>query len=393
MKKTHKTLFFIFYFLFSFQLFSFSLSRNSQISVITISPSQKELYSAFGHSGIRIKDDSLGVDYFYNYGVFDFDQPNFYMNFLKGKLLYMISKYNYSSVEGYYIKNNQSMKEQILNLKLNQKEKIFQFLESNILDHNKYYYYNYIYNNCATKIRDLFEQVLPGYVKYEYELIPTDLSFRDLMDIYLIHQKWGDLGIDICLGTEIDKLSNGYSSMYLPDYLYINLKRARITNNKSFVIEENEIFKSKEELISSFWSSPISIFFLILIISIIISFRERKYNLWYKMFDFFLFLTTGSIGILLVYLWLSTDHLSSYNYNIIWALPFNFIISLLFINNKILKKIKYYFLIYSILLISLIFLWYFLPQTLNSSLIILVMLLISRSLLIFFQLNNLSIKN
>ena len=73
------------------------------------------MYSAFGHSGIRIKDDSLGVDYFYNYGVFDFDQPNFYMNFLKGKLLYMISKYNYSSVEGYYIKNNQSMKEQILN--------------------------------------------------------------------------------------------------------------------------------------------------------------------------------------------------------------------------------------------------------------------------------------
>ena len=100
----YRIILFIFFFSFSFSLFSFQLSQNSQISVITIGPSQKELYSAFGHSGIRVKDDSLGIDYFYNYGVFDFDQPNFYINFLKGKLLYMVVRYNYKTIEDHPIK-------------------------------------------------------------------------------------------------------------------------------------------------------------------------------------------------------------------------------------------------------------------------------------------------
>ena len=232
---------FIFFFSFSFSLFSFQLSENSQISVITIGPSQKELYSAFGHSGIRVKDDSLGIDYFYNYGVFDFDQPNFYINFLKGKLLYMVNRYNYKPVEDHYILNDRFIKEQILNLNSSQKLKTFNFLENNILSQNKYYYYNYIYNNCATKIRDLFDEIFPKYV--EYDSINNDnLSYRELMDLYLYDQKWGDLGIDICLGSEIDKIADNYNSMYLPDYLFSNLDNAKTSKNQNFILNENKIF-------------------------------------------------------------------------------------------------------------------------------------------------------
>ena len=120
----YRIIIFIFFISFSFSLYSFQLSQNSRISAITIGPSQKDLYSAFGHSGIRVKDDSLGIDYFYNYGVFDFEQPNFYINFLKGKLLYMVNRYNYKAVEDYYILNDRFVKEQILNLNLNQKLEI-----------------------------------------------------------------------------------------------------------------------------------------------------------------------------------------------------------------------------------------------------------------------------
>ena len=105
--------------------------------------------------------------------------------------------------------------QQILNLNSSQKLKTFNFLENNILSQNKYYYYNYIYNNCATKIRDLFDEIFPKYV--EYDSINNDnLSYRELMDLYLYDQKWGDLGIDICLGSEIDKIADNYNSMYLP---------------------------------------------------------------------------------------------------------------------------------------------------------------------------------
>ena len=382
-----KKLFFLFYLSISFKLFPFQLSQNSHVSVITIGSSQKELYSAFGHSGIRIKDDSLGVDYFYNYGVFDFNQPNFYLNFLKGKLLYMVVKYNFISVKDHYILNHRDIKEQILNLDLYQKKKIFKFLEKNILDENKYYYYNYLYNNCATKIRDVFDEIIPEYVQYDYDYLSDNLSFRELMDIYLNHQQWGDLGIDICLGSQIDIEADGYNAMYLPDYLFMNFNHANTNRQEKLVLKENQIFSSQVKSNFYLWISPSQAFLFLLILSILIFIRERKYNLWYWQFDFFLLVLSGGIGILLIYLWFFTDHLSAYNYNLIWAFPLNIIVALFFINNRMLKKIKLYFLFYSFLLICLIFLWYFLPQQLNDALIIFVILLLSRSSLIFFQLN------
>ena len=76
---------------------SFSIKANDEIqfSIITIGPYESELYSAFGHSGIRYVDKKNNIDHFYNYGIFDFNQPNFYVNFLNGKLLYMVAKYDY----------------------------------------------------------------------------------------------------------------------------------------------------------------------------------------------------------------------------------------------------------------------------------------------------------
>ena len=383
---------FIFFFSFSFSLFSFQLSENSQISVITIGPSQKELYSAFGHSGIRVKDDSLGIDYFYNYGVFDFDQPNFYINFLKGKLLYMVNRYNYKPVEDHYILNDRFIKEQILNLNSSQKLKTFNFLENNILSQNKYYYYNYIYNNCATKIRDLFDEIFPKYV--EYDSINNDnLSYRELMDLYLYNQKWGNLGIDICLGTEIDKIADNYNSMYLPDFLFSNLDNAKTSKNENFILKENKIFSPSKTKNSSVFFSPSLVLLILLLITVFLIFRERKYDLWYKKFDFTLFFISGAIGLLLVYLWFFTDHLSSYNFNLIWAFPLNIVAAFFLFNEKILDKIKIYFFTISLLLFSLILLWVFLPQKLNASLVFLVLAILLRSISIYFKLDNRSISN
>jgi len=388
----NRIILFIFFFSFSFSLFSFQLSQNSRISVITIGPSQKDLYSAFGHSGIRVKDDSLGIDYFYNYGVFDFDQPNFYINFLKGKLHYMVVRYNYKPIEGYYILNDRFVKEQVLNLNSPQKLKIFQFLETNILSQNKYYYYNYIYNNCATKIRDLFDEILPEYVQYD-SINNDNLSFRELMDIYLYDQRWGDLGIDICLGSEIDKMADNYNSMYLPDYLFSNLDNAKTSKNKNFILEENKIFIPSKTKNNDIFLTPSVVLFFLLLITLFLTFRERKYDLWYKKFDFLLFLVSGAIGLLLVYLWFFTDHLSTYNYNLVWAFPLNILAAFFLFNQKILEKIKIYFLIISLLLLSLLLLWFFLPQKLNISLLFLVLTILFRSIFIFLKLNNRSTSN
>ena len=70
---------------------NYELSPSAEISIITCDPGQEALYAAFGHSAIRINDPVLGIDLAYNYGVFDFNQPNFYLNFTRGHLIYKLS--------------------------------------------------------------------------------------------------------------------------------------------------------------------------------------------------------------------------------------------------------------------------------------------------------------
>src|SRR5680860_823161 len=88
----NKIFHFIFIFLFSyFQLVAQQkLTSDASVSVVTCGQGN-ELYSAFGHSAFRVYDPILKLDKVYNYGTFDFNKPNFYLNFAKGKLIYQLS--------------------------------------------------------------------------------------------------------------------------------------------------------------------------------------------------------------------------------------------------------------------------------------------------------------
>ncbi|MFM7429462.1 MAG: DUF4105 domain-containing protein, partial [Flammeovirgaceae bacterium] len=131
------------------------LSPSSKISIITLGPDTNELYAAFGHSAIRVYDSLQGIDYAYNYGVFDFNQPNFYLNFTRGFLYYKLGVYSYQDFKNAYIYYNRFIHEQTLRLTSQQKQKLFAFLEWNALPENQTYRYDYYHNNCATKIRDV----------------------------------------------------------------------------------------------------------------------------------------------------------------------------------------------------------------------------------------------
>ena len=222
------------------------MNDESRFSIITIGPYEDELYSAFGHSGIRYYNKSTGEDVFYNYGIFDFDQPNFYLNFLNGKLLYKVGKYSYPSAEKFYRSQDRYIKEQILNLNPPAQILLYNYLEQNIKPENANYLYNYVYDNCATKIRDILEEVIGDKLSYaKYDEV---ISFRKLMDKYLDNNMWGDLGIDICLGPEIDSNIPYESKMFLPDYLFESLQSAKIGDTVDLVSETNEYIPSQNKL-------------------------------------------------------------------------------------------------------------------------------------------------
>ena len=359
--------------IFSFMFFfSFTIKGddNIEFSVITIGPYEDELYSAFGHSGIRYRDKSNNIDLFYNYGIFDFDQPNFYLNFLNGRLLYMVGKYNYQTVESFYTNQKRYVKEQVLNLNDSEKIILFNYLEQNIRPENRTYLYNYVYNNCATKIRDILVTVYGERITFKDK--SDNKTIRALMDKYLKNNKWGDLGIDICLGLEIDKEASYSEEMFLPEYLFSNLEDSFLDGNINLISKTN-IINSNSPLINKNIFQPQYVFLLFLIACVFLSFRQIKYSLLYIYFDFTVFFISGVIGTLLIYLWFFTDHLSSFNYNLIWAIPFNLIFSFLLIFNFKSNLTRWYTIINSAVLFSLLILWNFLPQNLNDILILFVL--------------------
>ena len=364
MVKKNKKIFLI---ILSF-VFSFSLKADDEIkfSVVTIGPYESELYSAFGHSGIRYVDKKNNIDHFYNYGIFDFNQPNFYLNFLNGKLHYMVAKYDYRTAEKYYINEDRYIKEQVLDLNESEKILLYNILEQNIRPENRTYLYNYVYDNCATKIRDVLHNVYGESLSFTSE--PEKKSFRQLMDLYLEKNKWGDLGIDICLGPEIDYDVSFDEEMFLPDYLFKGIENAVRDGDKNIVSKTNIINLQKEDF-QSYSLSPHYIFLIFFIISIYLSFRQVKYGIKYFIFDSIYLMVSGIIGCLLLYLWFFTDHLSSYNFNIVWAMPFNIIISILILVNPNSRLVKWYMFLYSVLLFSLLILWNWIPQNLNEILL------------------------
>ncbi|MEQ8575940.1 MAG: DUF4105 domain-containing protein, partial [Fulvivirga sp.] len=164
------------------------LSEKAEINILTCGPFQGELYSAFGHSAIRVYDPVNGLDLLYNYGVFDFDQPNFYLNFARGNLNYKLAVMDYTRFRDYYIYYNRYIHEQVLNLNIEQKQKLFDFLQWNMKPENQYYLYDYFYDNCATRVRDALITTFGDDITFDGSYIETDYTIRDLTDIYLAQQ-------------------------------------------------------------------------------------------------------------------------------------------------------------------------------------------------------------
>lgn len=368
------------------------LSEHAQVRIMTMGPDQRELYSAFGHSGIRVTDPANNIDWVYNYGVFDFDQPNFYLNFTRGKLLYKLGKGQYERTRQYYEYYNRSIREQVLNLNPEEKQRLVDFLEVNYLPENRDYYYNYIYDNCATKIRDVLEAVFPDQINFNYSYATDELTYRELMDLYLQEQPWGDVGIDVCLGVQIDQTAPPRDYMYLPDYVFAALDGATITSGgstKPLVEDVVEVYRSVATPDAASPIKPVWFFAILFLIAGVFTHRELKYGLWARWLDVILFTITGLVGWVLLFLWLGTDHLSLYNFNLLWAIPFHFPIGIILLNRPLASILRNYFLLVALIQITLILSWGLLPQALNLAFVPLVLLMALRSVVVYLRLGRL----
>lgn len=372
----------VFCLLFSVSRAQTILSPQAEISIITCGPYQGELYSAFGHSAIRVIDPVRGFDIAFNYGVFDFNQPNFYLNFTRGYLYYKLGVYSYPDFRDHYISYNRYVHEQVLALDSAQKQKVFSYLENNSLPENQTYRYDYFYNNCASKVRDVFVEVFKEEIKFDSTFIKTDYTIRDLTEIYLKQQPWGDLGIDICLGLPMDKKASSYDYMFLPDYIESSFDRVAL-NGSPIVGEKISVYESSPETIPFHWYHPWIVFGLLFLVAGILSYRDWQRQKLSKWFDVTLFGAVGIVGLLLFILWIATDHkAAANNFNIAWAFPLHLVGAIGLLKRTSPKWISGYFIFAAIISALLLGFWTLLPQTLNPFLLPVIFIMLMRSLVI-----------
>ena len=354
-----------------------------RISLLTAAPGD-QLYSTFGHSALRVTDSVNNTDIVYNYGTFDFDQPGFYTKFVRGKLNYYLSRNYFESFVAEYQQENRNLTEQVLNLTCTEKQKIQTLLDNNLLPENLYYKYDFLFDNCTTRLRDLVEKSADSSILFN-PVVKTKVTFRNLIHEYLDYndKQWSKLGIDILLGSNTDAVMKPREVMFLPDYLMKTFDSSYI-DARPLVKEKEAVYQSisngneKDNL-----GHPIFIFLVAFVIIAFLSFTKNPLlrKILFSL-DGMLFFITGLLGLLLIFMWFGTDHvMCENNYNLLWAWPVNVIAA--FYTHSLRKGAKIYFLVYGLFNLVLLGLWFVVPQQLNISLIPFVGILIFRSLSIF----------
>ena len=366
------------------------LSEKSGVSLLTMGPGIT-LNDSFGHSAFRIYDVEQNIDIIFDYGRYNFNKDGFYLNFVKGKLEYEIDWSYYKSYIEYYKNQGRSIHEQTLNLSLIEKQDLLNKLQENIKPANKNYLYDFFYNNCSTKIKDDLFYITKNNISFPEDDNINLLTFRELIRSHVPENSWGGFGIDLALGSVIDVKATIEEHTFLPIYLQKILDGSKLKlSSKKLVKKSITLSTNQKKQKSIFLITPLFILGLFSILIIITTYNDWKLNKRKLYIDCLIFFSTGTIGILILFLWFLTDHkATAFNYNFLWAFAFN----ILFIPTVLKPKLKKKFISYLKFLMILIFLailhWTTGVQSFNYCLIpIFIALGIRYSFLIYFSKKN-----
>lgn len=353
-------------------------SCGQRISLLTCAPGT-ELYSTFGHTAVRVQSSTAGTDDVYNYGTFEFDD-DFYVQFVRGKLLYALSVQPFAEFMYQYQFESRSVVEQELALTCVQKARLFSRLARNARPEARSYRYDFLFDNCTTRARDMVDSGSGASIRLGTILLPAPLTFRDHITVYLnkAHQDWSKLGIDLLLGAKMDRPATNTEAMFLPDNLMVAFDRAT-ADGKPLVAARRTILEMPSLATESYLFTPVVTFGLLLVLALLLTLAN---NPWARkaaaVFDFVLFFICGVVGLLLVAMWAATDHaLCANNYNLLWALPTHAAAAFALHRNAV--WLRTYFTLVFWMTVALLAAWAFLPQQMNNGFLPLVATLALRS--------------
>jgi hypothetical protein len=210
------------------QLTDAQVADSTDVYLITCAPGNAT-YSIYGHTALRISVRGTSIDRVYNWGIFDFSTPNFAFRFAKGRLDYMLGSYGYDIFINEYVTEGRAVWSQTLNLTTEEKEKLFALINENLKPENVKYRYDFFFDNCATRIRDILASSASDTIIFPMK--EKQLTFRQLIDPKQKVLPWIDFGADMLLGLQADRKATPADEMFLPSYLKDNLTASFIVHN------------------------------------------------------------------------------------------------------------------------------------------------------------------
>lgn len=301
------------------------------VSLVTCWPGP-EVYELCGHEAVRVRGvnaEGEPVDSIWNYGTFDFAQPNFIYRFVKGETDYMLSSYPFSWFMPEYMGQGRRVMEQDLNLTREEASTLHRMLREEAVPPRNVYRYNYVRDNCATRIVERLDQATEPRVIYPDSIAYG--TFRREMRAYHRDYPWYQFGIDLALGSGIDMPVTGREEMFVPVEMYRKASGAHFSDGRPLVSATRTLWDGREDatLGPTHWSAtPIvccSAFFVTVLAACWLQWRRKTlcralYSVWFALL--------GLTGCLLAFLvFVSTHEATSPNILLLWLNPLQLVVA------------------------------------------------------------------
>lgn len=301
-----------------------------RISLLTCGPGD-EVWSLYGHTAIRVEDLRSGNDSAINYGMFSFRQEYFVLRFVFGLTDYSMGIMPMSDFIAEYRHENRWVVQQELNLTAEDKLAILQAVYENSLPHNVSYRYNYFYDNCTTRARDILINNIKGTVKYA-NTEDVGATYRSMIHQWNSGHRWARFGNDILLGVKADFKTGRQERQFLPDSLRKDFDNALIVDengktrklvSRKFVLIDSPAHDDggKQVETASFFDAPDKLFAAVFFVILLVTGYEfrRKRVLWFV--DLLLLLVSGLAGMVLLAMVFSRHPTVNLNFQILVLNP------------------------------------------------------------------------
>jgi hypothetical protein len=304
---------------------------NLEIALVTYGPGET-YWERFGHDAIQVRDTVSGESVDFNYGVFDFDESGFLLNFARGRMHYLMDAAYTAQDQHYYIESGRSVTRQPLALTPDQAAALRDFLLWNLRPENARYDYDYYVDNCTTRVRDALDRAVGGAIRKQLETRAGGMTYRQQTARLMSAQSWLMLILDLGLGPYADQPPTAWQESFLPMVLQRELASVKVDDGtggtrvlagESQLVSPNRLDVPPEH--APDLRAPLAIAGLVFAALLIVT--ARRWPTGLALLGTLYLVAAGIVGLLLLVLWTLTTHHSAWaNANLLLFNPLAFLL-------------------------------------------------------------------